>query len=229
MKKLHTFCFSLILTIFLLTTTSSFAQVGIGTVTPDASAILDITSTTKGLLVPRMSTVQRDAIVSPATGLFIYDTTEKALAHYSGSAWIVHTKSSENDATGSFSATSTPTTTTAPSGTLVNLTTTANKLVQFTSNGAGRLTYTGTVTRRFVILSTFGFQGSTSGRFQFFIYKNGVVVPSIEIHRKIDDNTDVGAASLSGTVSMAQNDYIEIYATTDAGNLIINNLSLFAH
>ncbi|MBK8343394.1 MAG: hypothetical protein IPL12_08850 [Bacteroidetes bacterium] len=41
----------------------------------DASAMLDITSTTKGILVPRMTTVQRNAIASPATGLLVYDTT----------------------------------------------------------------------------------------------------------------------------------------------------------
>lgn len=48
------------------------AQTGIGTTAPDASAKLDITSTIKGLLVPRMTSVQRSAITSPATGLLIY-------------------------------------------------------------------------------------------------------------------------------------------------------------
>ncbi|MBL4753118.1 MAG: tail fiber domain-containing protein, partial [Flavobacteriales bacterium] len=48
------------------------AQVGIGTTTPDASAILDLTSTTKGMLISRVTMVQRNAIVSPAAGLMIY-------------------------------------------------------------------------------------------------------------------------------------------------------------
>jgi hypothetical protein len=39
---------------------------GIGTLTPDASSLLDITSTTKGILIPRMTKAQRDAIVAPA-------------------------------------------------------------------------------------------------------------------------------------------------------------------
>jgi hypothetical protein len=52
----------------------TFAQVAVSAspVTPDASAILDIKSTTKGLLVPRMSALQRGLITSPATGLLIY-------------------------------------------------------------------------------------------------------------------------------------------------------------
>lgn len=57
------------------------SQVGIGTTTPDASSALDISSTTKGLLVPRMTTAQRIAIVAPADGLMVYDTTLK-LVHY---------------------------------------------------------------------------------------------------------------------------------------------------
>lgn len=50
------------------------AQTGIGTTTPDVSAKLDITSTTKGLLAPRMTAAQRTAISMPATGLLIYQT-----------------------------------------------------------------------------------------------------------------------------------------------------------
>ncbi|MBL4756048.1 MAG: hypothetical protein JKY52_20945 [Flavobacteriales bacterium] len=53
---------------------TAFAQVGIGTTTPDASAILDLTSTTKGILISRVTMVQRNAIVSPATALMVYQT-----------------------------------------------------------------------------------------------------------------------------------------------------------
>lgn len=71
MKKLllHvTFCYAL--------TTACLAQnnVGINNQTPDASAALDITSTTQGMLVPRMNQNQRDGINLPATGLMIYQT-----------------------------------------------------------------------------------------------------------------------------------------------------------
>ena len=50
------------------------AQTGIGTTTPDVSAKLDISSTTKGLLVPRMTATERGAIATPAKGLLIYQT-----------------------------------------------------------------------------------------------------------------------------------------------------------
>ena len=51
------------------------AQVGIGTSEPDPSAILDLSSTTKGLLMPRMTTLQQTDLVNPAIGLTIFNTT----------------------------------------------------------------------------------------------------------------------------------------------------------
>lgn len=61
--------------------------VGIGTTNPNSSALLDITSTTKGLLMPRMTTAQRNAIVSPADGLLIYNTTTEELNQRQNGAW----------------------------------------------------------------------------------------------------------------------------------------------
>jgi hypothetical protein len=70
----------------LLSTTSG--SVGIGANTSiAASAILDITSTTKGFLMPRMTTTQRNAITSPATGLEVYNTTDNVPQWYNGTAW----------------------------------------------------------------------------------------------------------------------------------------------
>ena len=63
-------------------------SVGIGTGMPDSKSILDLTSTTKGLLPPRMTEVERDAIASPSTGLVIYNTTANQLNIYNGSAWV---------------------------------------------------------------------------------------------------------------------------------------------
>ncbi len=54
---------------------------------PDASAMLDVSSTTKGFLPPRMTTVQRNAISSPVEGLVIYNTDEKTLNIYNGTSW----------------------------------------------------------------------------------------------------------------------------------------------
>lgn len=52
-----------------------------------ASALLDLASTTKGFLPPRMTEAQRDAIASPATGLVIYNTDTDALNYYDGDSW----------------------------------------------------------------------------------------------------------------------------------------------
>ncbi|MCX6307252.1 MAG: hypothetical protein NT040_19990 [Bacteroidetes bacterium] len=62
-------------------------NLGIGTTSPVASAALDISSIDKGFLPPRMTTAQRNTIASPASGLVIYNTDEKALNLYSGIAW----------------------------------------------------------------------------------------------------------------------------------------------
>lgn len=64
------------------------AQTGIGTLTPDASAQLDVTSTTKGVLVPRMTSAERTGIGTPADGLLVYDTDTKGFWYYkSGTGW----------------------------------------------------------------------------------------------------------------------------------------------
>ena len=63
------------------------ANVGIGNSSPAASALLDLTSTTQGMLAPRMTTTQRRAISSPATGLIVFDNTVDSLYIYNGTAW----------------------------------------------------------------------------------------------------------------------------------------------
>jgi hypothetical protein len=66
----------------------STGSAGIGTTTPNASSILDMVSTTKGMLVPRMTKNQRDAIATPATGLLIYATNGvPGFYYYTGTAW----------------------------------------------------------------------------------------------------------------------------------------------
>ena len=66
---------------------NSGGNVGIGTSSPNASAILDAQSTTKGVRMPNMTTTQKNAISSPAAGLMVFDTTLAKLCVYSGSAW----------------------------------------------------------------------------------------------------------------------------------------------
>lgn len=63
-------------------------NVGVGTTTPDASAQLDITSTNKGLLPPRMTTAQRDAILNSANGLMIFNSTLQRLEIFTTYGWF---------------------------------------------------------------------------------------------------------------------------------------------
>lgn len=70
------------------TVTFSRAQVGIGTTTPHASSQLEIQSTTKGLLTPRMTQAEREAIVSPAQGLLVFQTNNQSgFYYYSSAGW----------------------------------------------------------------------------------------------------------------------------------------------
>ena len=80
--------------IFFAVTFSGVAQsVGIGTTSPSASAQLDVASTTKGMLVPRMTNTERGLITSPAAGLLIYQTDGLAgFYYYNGLLWIPYAK-----------------------------------------------------------------------------------------------------------------------------------------
>jgi hypothetical protein len=72
----------------LFSSTIASAQVGIGTTTPNASSVLDISSTTAGLLAPRMTAAQKTAIATPANGLLIYQTDGTAgFYYYNGTTW----------------------------------------------------------------------------------------------------------------------------------------------
>ena len=73
--------------IFVLTTNLVAQSVGINNTTPHNSAILDVKSNTKGILIPRTSTTSRNAIANPAKGLILYDTTTSGFWFYNGSAW----------------------------------------------------------------------------------------------------------------------------------------------
>lgn len=54
----------------------------------DATALLDVKSSTKGMLIPRMTTAQRTGIATPATGLLVFDTDTNAFWYYNGTAWM---------------------------------------------------------------------------------------------------------------------------------------------
>lgn len=63
------------------------AQVGIGTINPHTTAALDIASNYKGLLIPRLTTTERNLITAPATGLIIYNSTKNCIEFFNGTTW----------------------------------------------------------------------------------------------------------------------------------------------
>jgi len=86
MKKL-----SILTGMIIFFTVISYAQVGINTDAslPDPSAMLDIKSDTAGILIPRMTAVQRDAINNPATGLMVFVTDNNTFNYFDGNIWKV--------------------------------------------------------------------------------------------------------------------------------------------
>ena len=79
----------LIILLSLIFSLNTYAQVGINSdnSNPDPSAMLDVKSTQKGMLIPRMSTSQRTSISNPATGLLVFDNTTGSFWFYNGTAW----------------------------------------------------------------------------------------------------------------------------------------------
>ncbi len=71
--------------VFRITTTGA---VGINTQTPAPSALMEMTSTTRGVLFPSLSTTQRNAIATPAVGLVVYNNTENVHQFWNGTCWV---------------------------------------------------------------------------------------------------------------------------------------------
>jgi len=79
----------IIILAFIAHSVTVFSQgVGVGTLTPNGSSIMELSSTTKGMLLPRMTTTQRKAIPSPANGLLVYDLDKLTVYIFDGSKWI---------------------------------------------------------------------------------------------------------------------------------------------
>ncbi|HEY2727952.1 MAG TPA: tail fiber domain-containing protein, partial [Parafilimonas sp.] len=79
---------------------------GIGTTTPNKSSLLEVKSTTKGILIPRMTSTQKNAIASPATGLLIYQTNSSAgFYYYNGTAWTAVSSKGANTSLSNLTAT----------------------------------------------------------------------------------------------------------------------------
>lgn len=84
---LHLFFFTLILLGLGINPLQAQVTINNTDADPDPSAMLDISSIDKGLLMPRLTTNERDSINSPATGLLVFDTDENSFFYYNGTTW----------------------------------------------------------------------------------------------------------------------------------------------
>jgi len=78
------------------------------------------------------------------------------------------------------------------------------------SHASNKLTYTGTATRVFQIAATLSASAASADTLTFFLYKNGALITGAEIDRKVSNN-DIGAVAVSALVSLATNDYVEVW------------------
>ncbi|KAA9035824.1 hypothetical protein FW778_19910 [Ginsengibacter hankyongi] len=215
MKKL--FLLSIVIILF---NKSSLAQsVGIGTTTPDASSMLEVKSSDKGLLLPRTSATSRTAIVNPAKGLIVYDTTTGSFWFHNGSAWTQIESGGGNwSLTGNGGSN--------PATNFVG-TTDANSLaIKVNNQRSGYIDYTSPFKTNFgyqslnaafgTANSAFGYQAlftDTSG-----IYNTAHGYQSLYSNSMGSFNTAIGAASLNhnstGNYNMADG-YYALYSNID--------------
>ena len=82
--------FLLVISLLVFFGLSAFAQqrVGVGTLSPDASAQLDLSSQSKGVLIPRMTSAQREMIPNPTNGLLVFDVTTVGFWFFDGVQWV---------------------------------------------------------------------------------------------------------------------------------------------
>lgn len=86
-KKTMKYLFSPLFLLLFCVVTMQAQNVGIGTTSPKASAALDVTATNKGVLMPRITTVQRKAIINPERGLLVFDTDKGTFMLFDGEKW----------------------------------------------------------------------------------------------------------------------------------------------
>ncbi|MEY5049811.1 MAG: hypothetical protein RLZZ175_3170 [Bacteroidota bacterium] len=202
------------------------AQVGVGTTTPHASAVLDVTSTTQGFLPPRMTQAQRDAIASPASGLMVWCTNCGASGEfqgYNGTTWVNLTGGTATGATissitcGSATNNGTLTSGTAASGVSSN--------VPYTGGNAGThsgqtVTSTG-VTGLTATLSA-GTFASGSGSLTYNITgtpaSSGTATFALNIGGQTCSLTRTVAAGCGSTVTFTYNGASVTYGTVTGAN-----------
>jgi len=187
----------------------------------NAATAVDITGITS------IGSAELKVVFFTGTGTYVNGTFSKQ--------WEVESSgiSTEKDdvATGNVYLTA-PTTTTftgVNTATKVLCPTTAVGLFRMSSPANNRLTYTGTKTRRFTVIGSMSVTAQSANKnFSFYIYKNGVRMAESEQAMRLASGVDKGSLTLSCTVQLAANDYIEIWAanTSDNSSMTVETLNL---
>ncbi len=250
MNTTHLKLSSLLIILIVFINFNSHAQVGIGTITPNANAMLDIDvsglTTKKGFLPPRMTTAEKNTLGSSLVvadkGMMVFDTDLTAFYYWNGTIWqLIRIDSvvTDQDSFGNLYLT-TPTDTYIANKnvpTKIAGTTAAANLANFSAVGDNRLVYTGSTTRTFSVVCSMSFGSSDKNdTFAFYIYHGGNaspdVVASTQVKRFIATGADVGALSVSGLVTLAPNEWIEVWGlneTDDNLNLTVETFNLLIY
>jgi uncharacterized protein YaaW (UPF0174 family) len=108
-------------------------------------------------------------------------------------------------------------------------TTTAVGLFRVSSSISNRLVYDGIKTRRFAVVASMSVTAQSANKnFSFYIYKNGVKLPESEQAMRLSTGVDKGSLTLSCTVQLSTNDYIEVWAanTSDGSNMTVETMNI---
>lgn len=184
---------------------ASGGNIGIGTTTDDATAILNIVSTTKGVLVPRMTTVQKLAIGSPGTatiGMVVFDTDLGRLCEFTAVGWVTIITSADIPTTGNTYITGTASTL-GSSANVCSVTPGNNKVFTYKATYQGKVAGSNRVYSGTIICA-----GKTSGLGNVSIVGQGVV------SAPITDFTGAGNSVVFAVTASA----VVITVTSDVAN-----------
>ena len=199
-------------TFMLLSVYFAGSQVGINTDLPDPSSILHIYSESEGVLMPRMTTAQKLAIASPATGLIIFDTSLNAFQFYDGTDWVYLSKSQRRD---------------------------NYKLVKDISDLADELT-AGSGSK-YLLNTDYLYEINGTIVFDFPIDLNGAYIEGVDSSEDILINNSSGSLfegskggglrnlTLSGSIPMGSKKQLFDINTTAAGELLLINNTIIAN
>lgn len=211
-------------------------SVGIGG-TPSASALLDLTSTSKGFKFPTMTTAQRNAIASPAEGLGVVDTDTDTLYMYLNGTWTslgtgggggalksigslteagTTNCSRQVTATGSFTSFAADTDCPAPSVT-GSITAPATKIPGF-------VIPSGSPTGKYLVVASVPIYAVTGGSFLAYRISDGSINSQRAINYATNESVHAGMSSFILDISsMASDRTFQVQALTSAGDALINN------